>query len=398
MATDLKNRIQQTFAKFKQISPENKVIYAIFIALFALSFLIRIDLIKYQTFDYNYYFSNWYDFLKTNGIHGFQYSFSNYNPPYTYFLYIATLLPLSKIVAIKSITILFDYVLALSVYLVVKLFRPQNHIPLIAALITLFLPTVILNGVFWGQIDQIYVAFMLFSLYEGLQNKSKKTWVFFGIAMAIKLQAIFFAPVLLFMLFKRVKWYDAVYGLIAFAVLTFPPMLVGRSFQSIISIYRSQSSLYSSYLSLNAPNIWSWFPNSVSHYFDSVGVLITGAAVLLVILLGVLYKKYNRKDIVVLTSFMLFLVPFLLPEMHERYFFAAGIGALILAFVYPKYAWIALAMQAITVFTYLPYLFNLDTIPMYMLAIFVMVLTYIVGWLYFKRPTHKQPLIDHDKS
>ena len=73
-------------------------------ALILLSILIRKSLIDFKNADYQI-FSSWYDFIKIHGIHSFKYGadagFSNYNPPYTYFLYIASLLPLSKAVVIK---------------------------------------------------------------------------------------------------------------------------------------------------------------------------------------------------------------------------------------------------------------------------------------------------------
>jgi len=68
--------------------------------LMVLSLLVRKSLIHFQNPDYQT-FSSWYDFVKAHGLHSFKYVFSNYNPPYTYFLYIATKLPVAKIVAIK---------------------------------------------------------------------------------------------------------------------------------------------------------------------------------------------------------------------------------------------------------------------------------------------------------
>jgi len=376
------------YQKIKKSSLETRAIYGIFIILFIITILIRVSLVKFQSGDYAT-FSGWYDFLKLHGIHSFKYSFSDYNPPYTYFLYIATLLPVSKIVAIKSILIFFDYVLALSVYFFVKLFRPKNYMPIIASLVVLFLPTVLLTSAFWGQFDEFYTAFIVFSLYFGLKGKSRWAWIFFGIAIAIKLQAIFFLPVLLLMIFKRIKWYDAIWGIVSFVVLTFPPLLVGRSFSSIINIYKNQTNLFSGLLTLNAPSMWAWVPSIDFQYFNKFGIYLTGATALLLILFGVIYKKYKKVDFVVFTSLMLILMPFLLPQMHERYFFPAGIGSLLLAFIYPEYFWIAVAVQVITLFAYAPFLFGINIIPMSILAVFILIIICLIGYIYFSKPKSK---------
>jgi hypothetical protein len=57
--------------------------------------VVRISLIHFKDPDYTY-FSSWYDYVNKHGLHSFKYAFSNYNPPYTYFLYILTILPISK--------------------------------------------------------------------------------------------------------------------------------------------------------------------------------------------------------------------------------------------------------------------------------------------------------------
>ena len=204
-------------------NPEKAAIYACFVVLFLLSFAVRKSLIPYSAGDYNA-FSSWYDYLNIHGLHSFRYSFSNYNPPYTYFLYLVTLLPISKIYAIKGLLIFFDFLLAYSVYLVVKEVNNKSYIALIAGTLTLFLPSVLLNGALWGQFDNFYTAFVMFSLYFVLKKNSRWAWVCFGIALAIKLQAIFFLPVLVIMMFRRVRWYDAIWGGLAFLILTFPPV------------------------------------------------------------------------------------------------------------------------------------------------------------------------------
>src|SRR6185437_2951646 len=86
--------------------------------LFLLSLALRLSLYHVITNDYTVFLSPWYDFIKNHG--GFaalKYNFSNYNPPYLYLLALATYTPIPKLAAIKTISVIFDAVLALFTYL-----------------------------------------------------------------------------------------------------------------------------------------------------------------------------------------------------------------------------------------------------------------------------------------
>ena len=353
-------------------SNRNVYIYLLFGALFVLSIFMRVSLIKFQDIDYHI-FSNWYAFINIHGIHSFKYSysqgFSNYNPPYTYFLYIAAILPISKIYAIKGLLILFDILLAVSVYFVTKIFKPDGYTAIIAALVTMYLPTVLITGVMWGQFDQLYVAFMLFSLYFGLKSNSSMAWMFFGIAIAVKFQAIFLLPVLVILCFKQIKWQSFGWAILSFFVLTLPPMLVGRSLGSLLNIYPSQSTLFNGQLTLNAPNIYQWVPNSAYADFYHAGIGLAVGATLMVISVAIIYKKYSKEEVLLAATLLLYLIPFLLPAMHERYFFPAGILSLLLVFINRKYVWVALSMQVVTILSYTYFLFHIYVMPMSVLAI-----------------------------
>jgi Gpi18-like mannosyltransferase len=78
------------------------------------------------------------------------------------------------------------------------------------------------------------------------------------------------------------------------------------------------------------------------------------------------------------------MVPFLLPQMHDRYFFPAGIATIVLAFAIPAYAWIAVAMQVILILTYAPYLFNIFPVPLSIVAIFVLIIICVLAVTYIR--------------
>src|SRR5579884_3359166 len=166
--------------------------------LFLLAIVLRVSLYHIQTSDYTVFVSQWYDYIQNHG--GFaalRYSFSNYNVPYLYLLTIATYLPVPKLIAIKSISVLFDVVLGIFTYLIINLKYPRSIAAVIGALVILFAPTIFINSAAWGQCDAIYTAFCLGSLYFLLKERPAWACVFFALAFSFKLQAIFFLPVLL---------------------------------------------------------------------------------------------------------------------------------------------------------------------------------------------------------
>jgi Gpi18-like mannosyltransferase len=171
--------------------------------LFLLAIALRISLYHIETSDYSVFLSRWYDFIQTHG--GFaalKYNFSNYNPPYLYLLALAAYTPIPKLVAIKTISVVFDAVLALFAYLILDLRYKHSLVPLIGALVVVFAPTIFINSAAWGQCDAIYTAFCLGSLYFLLKGRPAWACVFFALAISFKLQAIFFLPVLLMLLLK----------------------------------------------------------------------------------------------------------------------------------------------------------------------------------------------------
>lgn len=383
---------------------QKTVVIALLFCLGIMSILARTSLVHFWDPDYGI-FASWYDFVKIHGIHSFKFGadagFSNYNPPYSYFLYIVTLLPLSKMLAIKSLLAFFDIIMAISVYFVASVFRSRLT-ALTAAMTALFLPTVLVNGVMWGQFDQLYVAAMLLSLYFALKDNGSWSWVWFGIAIAVKLQAIFFLPVLAMLCFKRIKWGGIVWGILAFLILTLPPIIAGRSIESLLNIYPAQVSLFNGYLVLNAPTLYQWFPNSAFPYLNHAGTMLAIAASIMLLLYTIANKKFTNKEVLIATTLVLYLVPFLLPAMHERYFFPAGIASLILAFIYPNLTNISTAAgtQVITLLSYLPFLFGKEPpIPFPVLS--ALVLLIISGLIYeysIAGELDRTPLVLKNKS
>jgi Gpi18-like mannosyltransferase len=61
---------------------------------------------------------------------------------------------------------------------------------------------VLFNSAAWGQCDGIYTCFIIMSLFYLLRERDILSMAMFGMAFAVKLQAVFFAPFVLVMLLQ----------------------------------------------------------------------------------------------------------------------------------------------------------------------------------------------------
>src|SRR6266581_3747348 len=70
-------------------------------------------------------------------------------------------------------------------------------------------------------------------------------------------------------------------------------------------------------------------------------------------------------------------IPFLLPEMHERYFYLADVLSIIYAFYFPRYFFIAVIMQLCSLLSYAPYFLQTSIVNLAYVAFAVLVITVI---------------------
>src|SRR5436853_614759 len=76
------------------------------------------------------------------------------------------------------------------------------HLFFIFALM-LSIPTLLINSMLWGQSDAVYAAGVVMCLYFILTDKPLAAVLAFSFAISVKLQAIFFAPVLIGYLLRK---------------------------------------------------------------------------------------------------------------------------------------------------------------------------------------------------
>ena len=303
---------------------------------------VRCPFLSHESFDYRV-FASWYDFIAANGYHSsWRYDFAVYNPVYLYLLTAAAgLAPLApKLLAVKGISILGEFVMASFLYRCVRLRYPGSRtIPLLAFGAVLLLPTVVLNGAWLGQSDAIYTALLSACLYGLLSGRRARACVAFGLAFSVKAQAAFLAP-LLYWLWAKKELAGRFLALIplAYFLTLVPAWVMGRPLLDLLGIYFEQAgSRAGAWLSLStAPNPWRWI--SGDHYrWWPAGVLLTLALVHGVRrLLEGRRLEMTRETVVLLALFSVLLTPYFLPKMHDRYFFPADVFAIVLAFYRPR--------------------------------------------------------------
>lgn len=337
----------------KILNDREKLNCLVFMAVITLvAIAARIYLYPLSNGDQTTFLIPWFEHIKENG--GFlalNERIGDYTPPYYYIMAILTYLPFEPMTGIKTVSCIFDFIMAVYVFKIVKYMTGDSIKAAIAYGCILFLPTVFLNSAAWGQCDGIYVAFIVMSIYYILKRNDYKAIIFYTIAFCFKLQAIFVAPFLLLLLMnKRVSVKKIWVFPVVYIVAMLPAVIVGDSLIRIIGIYIGQTGTYTSGLAYSTATIYSFLNGVNIPELASAGVMVAGAASL--ILMFYFYsKKYEVTDEFVITGGALFslIVPFLLPYMHERYYYMAVVFTAILAFISKKNLWRLIVMEIVSV-------------------------------------------------
>lgn len=312
------------------------------VGLVAAAFALRGWCMQYQSADYRYFLTMWLDHFRANGgLAALRDPIGNYNVPYLTFLALISGSSLSDLHLIKLFSIFFDVVLAWSVMQIVGLFRRSAVWKLSAFFLVLFWPTVVLNGAYWGQCDSIYSAFAVLSIYLVLVGHPLLGVVSIGVAFSFKLQAVFIMPVfLLFWLTRRVKLWHAAAFPVTCVVMVLPAVIAGRGLLDALLIPFRQTSSIGTGLNYNSPSIFALITD-VKNPELAAKLGIAAAALVIVLLAGWFWlhrDDCSNRALVLAAVLLAVAIPFLLPHMHDRYFFPADVLTLALAVAWPRLA------------------------------------------------------------
>ena len=344
-----------------------------------LALLVRKSMITAENPDFRVFLVPWYRFIiKNGGFSALQYDFSNYSPPYLYLLALSANLfngSGAPHLPIKIIPIVFDFINAVLVYRLIRKKYTNGPLPIYGVVVFLFAPTVLVNSAYWGQADALYTSGLLACLLCLVNGKERPAFLFYGLALAMKLQAIFFAPLLLALwLSRKVSWksFLIIPGVYLLAIL--PAWLAGRPLLDLLLIYFRQAQT-NNRLTMNAPTLYAWLPNSLYNFILPLG-LMTAAALIggLLVFLHRQRVDIQKEQNIALAFLSLLITPFLLPKMHERYFYPADVAAIILAFYNPRFFYVPIIMVLVSFFSYFPFLFRQQLIDLPTLALVLLAL------------------------
>jgi Gpi18-like mannosyltransferase len=331
-----------------------------------LAFLLRISLRDFWSQDANT-MTAWYLGIRADGIKALGQNITNYPPLYVYIiLLISRVFPhLWSLVAMKLPGIACDFLCAWLIYKLVRIRYPDGPIALFAYVAMLFAPTVVLNSSAWGQVDIFYTTGLVACIYFFLKEKSWLACLAFGVAISLKFQAVFLAPFLLVLLFKRkVKWTELLIIPGVYLVTIIPAWLAGRPLLGLLTIYVSQVNQFPE-LALNVPNMYAWLPSNNFNIFYPAGLLLGGGICLIYFFIA--HKSPAHLDgplIVQLALVSVLIVPFFLPLMHDRYFFPADVLSIVYGFYFPKYFYIPIVVSLVSFAAYQLFLFGLIILPL----------------------------------
>jgi Gpi18-like mannosyltransferase len=239
----------------------------------------------------------------------------------------------------------------------------------------------VINASFYGQMDAMWAAPALGGVYYLLRDKPWHGIALCGVALAVKPQGIFVFPVLLLLaLAGRLPWRTLLAAPAAMAALALPAVVFGRDPIDLLTIYDlERQAQHVPALSLRAPSLYA-FVTTAGSRADTVRLL--GIALTAAIVLGICWVlvaravELDRTRVVTAATLFALLLPFLLPGMHERYFFLADVMTLILAVYRPRLWYVPLLVQAASLLAYRPYLFERSesmTLPAAMMLAAVLV-------------------------
>lgn len=300
----------------------------------------RVALLPFESGDYKTFLSQWTNTLASMSFRdALSTPIGNYNLPYIYFLAVISRFDIDYLLYIKAFSCLFDVILAYAVMRLARLGVDDRRFELGAFLVVLLSPTVMMNGALWAQCDSVYVAFCVISALAAIQGRGRLCAISWTVAFCFKLQAVFMLPALAVALFmgkvkpKHLLWIPAVY-----IISLLPALFAGRSIADCVGIYLSQTSEHTA-LFLNAPSVWALFGDNSIREMRTMA-LFTSFGVILAFSLCALTVKDKITERGLLTLFFLssLFVPFMLPKMHDRYFYMAEIFAIVY-FMYDRKKW-----------------------------------------------------------
>lgn len=338
------------------------------VVLTALALVLRALVFGYETLDYQNFLTRWVDFFRQRGgWRALSEPVGNYNIPYLYFMALFSYSSVKDLYLIKLLSTVFDVLLAYSAMRLVSRWQKSVRLRLGCFFTVLLWPTVFLNSAVWAQCDSIYVALALLGIDLALDDRPVLAMTCMALSFGFKLQAVFILPVCAVLWMQgKFRWYHFLVFPAVYVLLVLPAVIIGRPFMDTVLLYFGQTGSIGTGLNYNSPSVFALI-RGVADTDAASKAGIVGAFAYMLAVLGVCFIGHRRlNDQAVFAAAVLLAVgiPFLLPHMHDRYFYAADILTLALAFAFPVYSPAALLTEFASLLGYHAYLKMRYLLPM----------------------------------
>jgi Gpi18-like mannosyltransferase len=298
----------------------------------------------------------------------------------------------STITLLKIGPVLGDLGLVMLAYVI---FRAQGWLRFAVPLFLACLPGVIATSAFWGQVDSLWVVFILLAIILLKESHFSLAWIFYAIALLTKFQAIVFLPVLGLYTLLMCGWRGAVRGVFwagLSLLLGVLPFIAGSGLHETLRPYLDSVGRFPD-LTRNALNLWmlgavgAGLPIRSPNYpiqadntplvgfltGREAGLVMLGLYVLLVLVVA--FRQRNKERLFTWAG-ALYLGFFMLStQMHERYLYPAVILAFFAIAEDRRMVWVALPL-AVT-FSY--NIIAITTMPFVWLGVDLLYLTGEIG-------------------
>lgn len=292
---------------------------------------------------------------------------SDYAPGYMYFMWLVAAIKHTFFSSAsrelyellhKSVPMLFDILTGVLLYKIMRYISRKYatsekinmfYLPEIVAGLYMLSPFTILTSAAWGQVDSVYVFFLLLSFYYVLKKQLPIACSIFVVAAVIKPQAVVLAPLYLLLFIKEWNWMlfaqSALYAIITFYVLTMPFFGIS-ALSGMWGLLQNSVDVYP-YSSINTFNYWGimgfWKPDTTVYLFGMTqrvfGYLVWGLTLVGGFYFGIraLYspkKQLIEKNAALLATYFVFSAVMFMTRMHERYLYPLFVYFILFAGLY----------------------------------------------------------------
>jgi Gpi18-like mannosyltransferase len=111
---------------------------------------------------------------------------------------------------------------------------------------------------------------------------------------------------------------------------------------------------------MGAPNLWILMPDQSYAIGVVTGLLLAAIVACSIACCAARFQRLDPHSLLLTATVCLAVMPFVLPKMHERYWFPSELFAIGLAFAFPRLIFVPILLQASALQTYAVFLLDLQ--------------------------------------